>query len=295
MQLTFVDWLFVLIYFIISIGIGLYFSRKAGASVQSFFVSGRSLPRWLVGTSMVATISTSLNPGTSYIVNDFYIRFLKRDGDQRHYVTVARIVTFLIMLAAAVVTLLLTTIVGAYKFIMTIGAGTGLVYILRWFWWRINAWSEVTAMAASLVVASTLMAIGYSTDTNEGFTVLMLVTTVLSTAAWVTVTFLTKPVSMGHLQSFYRRVQPGGRLWKHVSDTIPADELKHPKPHIGIDFMNWILGSFSVWLFLFGIGKIILGPRSLGFIYLALGGILFFFIYLALTKKEKACASGIHQ
>ncbi len=236
----------------------------------------------------MSTISTSLNLGTSYIVNDFYIRFIKPGAEERHYVRISRITTFLLMIIAAVITLLLTTVVGAYKFIMTIGAGTGLVYILRWFWWRVNAWSEVTAMAASLAVASVLMALGYSTDTNEGFTVLMLVTTALSTAAWITVTYLTKPVPMDHLEAFYRRVQPGGALWKRVADRIPPAELKHPRPHIGLDFMNWILGSLSVWLFLFGIGKIILGPRNIGFFLIVLGSLLFSVIYLALKKKETA-------
>jgi hypothetical protein len=182
---------------------------------------------------------------------------------------------------------MMSSIVGAFKFIMTIGAGTGLVYILRWFWWRVNAWSEVTAMAASLVVASILMVMGYNADTNKGFTMLMLTTTVISTAAWITVTLLTKPVSEERLISFYKRVQPGGRLWKRISDKIPLHELTHPKPHIGLDFLSWILGTFSVWLFLFGIGHLIFGPVVYGFLYLLAGTALFGIIYFFLSKKER--------
>jgi len=236
----------------------------------------------------MSTISTSLNLGTSYFVNDFYVRFVKRDADQKHYVTVSRITTFVLMGIAVVITLLLGSIVGAYKFILTIGAGTGLVYILRWFWWRVNAWSEVTAMAVAFAVCSTLMMMGYSNDTNEGFTLIMLVTTVITTAAWIAVTYLTKPVAEEHLVEFYKRVQPGGRLWKRISDRISAEELRYPKPHIGLDFLNWILGSLSVWLFLFGIGRLILGPQIRGFLYLALGTLLFYFIYFGLSKKEEA-------
>ena len=235
----------------------------------------------------MSTISTNLNVGSSYIVNDFYMRFVRKDADQKHYVMASRIATVLLLIASAVVTSMMTTVVGAFKFIMTIGAGTGLVYIMRWFWWRINAWSEVTAMISSFIVSAVLMGMGFSTDTNKGFTVLMLTTTIISTIAWVTVTFLTKPVPEEHLVAFYKRVQPGGRLWKRISDRIPKSELVHPKPHIGIDFINWILGTLSVWFFLFGIGRIILGPATTGFFYIFMGSILFFIIYLLLSKAKR--------
>lgn len=237
--------------------------------------------------AFMSTISTLLNVGSSYIVNDFYMRFIKKEAGEKHYVAVSRIVTVLLLLIAAIITFMMSSIVGAFKFIMTIGAGTGLVYILRWFWWRVNAWSEVTAMAASLAVASILMAMGYSADTNKGFTMLMLTTTLISTAAWITVTLLTKPVSEEHLIAFYKRVQPGGRLWKRISDKIPLHELTHPKPHIGLDFLNWILGTISVWLFLFGIGRLIFGPVVYGFLYLLTGTALFGIIYFFLSKKER--------
>ena len=236
--------------------------------------------------AFMSTISTNLNVGTSYFINDFYMRFIKKDAGQRHYVLVSRITTFILLVIAALFALMMTTIVGAFKFMMTIGAGTGLVYILRWFWWRVNAWSEVTAMAVSFVTATTLMIMGYSSGSNKGFAVLMIVTTVVSTAAWVAVTFVTKPVPDEHLERFYRRVQPGGRLWKRISDRIPEGELAFAKPHIGLDFLNWILGSLSVWLVLFGIGRLILGPVSHGYAFLAGGIALFAAIYTGLSKAE---------
>ncbi len=235
----------------------------------------------------MSTVATHLNVGSSYIINDFYMRFVKKDGDNRHYVLASRVATIILMIVSAIVTSMMDSIVGAFKFLMTIGAGTGLVYILRWFWWRINAWSEVTAMAASLIVASVLMCMGYSADTNEGFTMLMLSTTIISTAAWVVVTLLTKPVPDDHLVAFYKRVEPGGKLWKRISDQIPPVELTHAKPHIGLDFLNWILGTFSVWFFLFGIGRLIFGPVYQGFIFLAVGSILFSIIYIDLSKKDR--------
>ncbi len=235
----------------------------------------------------MSTISTNLNAGCSYFVNDFYMRFVKKDAGQKHYVLVSKLTTVGLLVISAIITSQMTSIVGAFKFLMTIGAGTGLVYILRWFWWRINAWSEITAMSASLIVASVLMAMGFTTDTNEGFTVLMLTTTIISTAAWVIITLLTKPVPDSHLEAFYRRVQPGGSGWKHISARIPAGDLKFAKPHLGLDFLNWILGSLSVWFCLFGIGHIILGPRARGFGYLAAGIVLFVIIYKLLAGKEK--------
>jgi Na+/proline symporter len=236
--------------------------------------------------AFMSTISTNLNLGSSYLINDFYMRFVKKGASQDHYVLASRIATVLLLIISALFTSMMSTVVGAFKFIMTIGAGTGLVYILRWFWWRINAWSEVTAMSVSLVVSAVLMAMGYTTDTNEGFTMLMLVTTAISTVAWVTVTFLTKPVPREHLTVFYRRVQPGGRLWKPIAESIPAGSIAHPKPHLGLDLLNWILGTVSVWLFLFGIGKIILGPVLLGFVYIFIGAILFTAIYFVLARRE---------
>jgi hypothetical protein len=115
----------------------------------------------------------------------------------------------------------------------------------------------------------------------------MLVTTVSFTVAWVTVTFLTKPVPEEHLVAFYKRVQPGGRLWKAVADTVPAGAIAHPKPHLGWDFLNWILGTISVWLFLFGIGRLIFGPVWQGFLYLLIGAGLFTVIYFVLARGER--------
>ena len=236
--------------------------------------------------AFMSTISTQLNVGSSYLVNDVYLRFINKNASQKHAVLVSRISTVLLLVIAALVTMMMETIVGAFKFIMTIGAGTGLVFILRWFWWRINAWSEITAMTVSLVVSSVLMLMGYTTDTNEGFTVLMLVTTAVSTASWVTVTLLTQPVAEEHLIAFYKRVQPGGRLWKHIARLIPDGELIHEKPYIGRDFASWILGSLSVWFFLFGIGRLILGPRLEGIILLAAGSALFAVIRLLFSGTK---------
>lgn len=263
---------------------------KEGSYIQVLIDHLPPMYRGLLIASFAAaymsTISTNLNVGSSYIVNDFYMRFIRKDADQKHYVLVSRIATIVLLIVSAIVTSMMTTVVGAFKFIMTIGAGTGLVYILRWFWWRVNAWSEVTAMAASFISCAVLMAMGFSSDTNEGFTVLMIATTVISTVAWVAVTFLTKPVPDEHLIAFYKRVEPGGRLWKRISDQIPEKELVHAKPHIGLDFLNWILGTLSIWLFLFGIGRIILGPANTGFLYIIVGTFLFFIIYLLLSKAK---------
>jgi len=144
--------------------------------------------------AFMSTMSTHLNWGSSYIVNDFYKRFLKKDASDRHYVTVGRISTVGLVLLSALVTSQMETIAGAWKFLLALGAGTGSVYILRWFWWRINAWSEITAMLASLVTALSLQFIfGMDTSDANTFAQVMLITVALSSAAWISVTLLTKP------------------------------------------------------------------------------------------------------
>src|SRR5947207_1730744 len=142
----------------------------------------------------MSTIGTQLNWGASYLVNDFYKRFIKKSADEKHYVRVSQAATVLIMVASCLVTYYQDSIGGAWKLLIGLGAGTGAVFILRWFWWRINAWSEVSAMAASFVTSLTLeYGLGWKSEDPRQFALIVLTTVACSTVVWVATTFLTAP------------------------------------------------------------------------------------------------------
>jgi solute:Na+ symporter, SSS family len=211
----------------------------------------------------MSTIATQLNWGASYLVNDLYLRFIAPAADEKLLVAVSRAATAVIFLLSGVVTWWLYTagsIEGAWRIIIAIGAGTGLVYILRWYWWRINAWSEISAMAAALLTFTVLTLTGtFDPTTAVGGVNLMLVTTGVTTVVWVAVTFLTAPVPAPTLDAFYRRVRPGGPGWRRVAQRLGLG----PEPIAGgaLSWVNWIAGVVSVYATLFGVGRLLFGPR----------------------------------
>ncbi len=219
----------------------------------------------------MSTIGTQLNWGASYLVNDVYKRYVK-NKNEKHYVNFSQIVTMVLMILSAVVTFYMDSIASAWQFLMAIGAGTGLVYILRWFWWRINAWSEISAMIAAFTI-SLILQFGFHFDENDPrqFAYLLLITVAFTTTVWVAVTFLTSSEPEEKLISFYRSVRPNARFWgpiaKKVSDVVPVKD--------GIlNLINWISGVAMIYCFLFGLGQIILGSFTLGIIFL-IGGFIF--------------------
>jgi len=221
----------------------------------------------------MSTVGTHLNWGASYLVGDVYKRFLRKDAGEKHYVAVGRWTTVFLFLASIVVTLNLSTIEGAWRFLLALGSGTGLVLILRWYWWRINAWSEISAMVSSMVVSLTAMALirnpfprGHALFDAEEFRIqalVMLVTVAVSTVVWVSVTFLTKPEPDATLDAFYKRVRPGGPGWAAVSRRLGFG--REPIPGGAMSFVNWGLGIVLVYSALFGIGKLLFGQLLLGF------------------------------
>jgi Na+/proline symporter len=217
----------------------------------------------------MSTIGTQLNWGASYLVNDVYKRFMARNRSERHYVVSSQAVTMLLMLLSVLVTFGMDSITGAWRFLMAIGAGTGLVYILRWFWWRINAWSEISAMIAAFVV-SLVLQFGFHLEENRpvDFAWLLLITVSVTTAVWLAVTFLTPPEPREVLLSFYRRVRPNVSGWKPVAAGAPEIEPQHD----GLfNLVNWISGVVMIYAFLFGSGKIIFGETGTGLAFLAAG------------------------
>ena len=224
----------------------------------------------------MSTIATQLNWGTSYVINDFYRRFINRSAQERHFVLVSRITTILIMLVSLGVTSALETISDAWAFIIEAGAGLGLVLILRWFWWRINAWSEISAMIAPLVAYGVLK---LTTDVAFPETLYFIVAT--TTVVWLVVTFVTRPTDDATLDAFYRRVHPGGAGWKAVAARLPDVQSD---TSFGVSLVNWIAGVVLVYSTLFGFGNLLLGATLTGAVLLGVAGLAAGFIYLNLSR-----------
>jgi Na+/proline symporter len=227
----------------------------------------------------MSTVGTHLNWGASYLVNDIYRRFMKKNETEDHYVKISRIATVLIFLASILVTSQLDSVERAWRFLLAMGAGTGLVLILRWYWWRINAWSEISAMIASLVVSlvafQTIPQRFAAGDPNADATI-MLVTVVVSTIIWLSVTFLTQPESPEILESFYRRVRPGGPGWATISKRLGYG--REGIPGGALAWTNWIAGIVAVYSTLFGIGKLIFGETGRGLLLLLIAAVAFAWI-----------------
>ena len=234
--------------------------------------------------AFMSTVSTQLNWGSSYLINDFYKRFVKTDASEKHYVMAARVSTVFLVIAGALVTSQMETIAGAWKFLLAIGAGTGSVYILRWFWWRINAWSEISAMLASLVVSIVLQSVlGMDTNDAHGFAMVMLITVGISTVTWLTVTFLTAPETDETLIKFYRKTRPGGSMWKPIAAKAPDVKAD---TGLGRDLLDWLAGIIMIYAALFGFGKFLLGETLIGLGLLLVAVLGFAFIMWDLNARN---------
>jgi len=232
----------------------------------------------------MSTIATQLNWGASYVVNDFYKRFINPKATDRQYVVVSQWATVGITLGSIVVSYFFSSISGAWQLLISIGAGTGLVLLLRWYWWRINAWSEVAAMMAALVVSLTLQfGFGKLDENPEANNAkILLITVAFTTAAWIIATFVTKPESDATLINFYRRTRPS--IWGWGPIAAKAPEVKPTKDGIW-NFVDWIAGCVMVYAALFGVGKIIFGETALGIGLLVLAAASAFVIYWDLNRR----------
>src|SRR5499427_2493515 len=222
--------------------------------------------------AFMSTIATQLNWGTSYIVEDFYRRFLVRRASERHYVHVSQLVTILLVVLTGYVSAQLASIRSGWQVVLQVGAGTGSVYMLRWYWWRINAWSEISAMITALVLTLVLHSqtlaeamAGRPTIFNGSDTVLfakdVLTTTLVTTIVWITVTVLTNREPESILLSFYRKVRPDVTGWSAIATLAPEIPRTHD---IGRNLWCWILGCAMVYSALFGVGKLLMHHWSLG-------------------------------
>jgi Na+/proline symporter len=215
----------------------------------------------------MSTIATQLNWGASYLVNDFYRRFLKPEASDRHYVNISKLATIFLTLVSAVVTFYLDSIAGAWKLLLVTGAGTGGVLLLRWYWWRINAWSEVSAMAAAFA-ASVILQTVFHLDSDDPiqFAHLILITVAITTVVWLATTFLTSAETNATLLGFYRRVRPSISGWGPIARLAPDVQAS---TDLGWNLLDWLCGCVLIYGALFGIGKIILKDYATGSAFIA--------------------------
>jgi solute:Na+ symporter, SSS family len=233
----------------------------------------------------MSTIGTQLNWGASYVVNDFYRRFLRRARPEREYVVVSQAVTVGLMLLSIYVTLHLASIEQAWKLLIVTGAGTGTVLLLRWFWWRINAWSEVSAMAVAAVVSLYLqLGLKWDSDRPRDFAYIMIVTVGLTTIAWLATTWMTAPEPAETLHAFYRQVRPHGRGWGPIAAAVAVPEASGS---LGGELLNAFLGCVLVYAALFGVGEILLRSAVRGVILLIVSALAAAAIARNLEAEER--------
>jgi SSS family solute:Na+ symporter len=233
--------------------------------------------------AFMSTIGTQLNWGASYLVNDLYRRFLVKGEPERHYVRASQIATMFLFVASIIVTSRMDSIGAAWKYLLATGAGTGPVYILRWYWWRINAWSEVVAMIAAAVASLLLQTVfGYNSDKPVDFAYIILITVAITTVSWLAATYLTAPESDATLLNFYRRVRPSPAGWgpiaRAASDVPPSRDLTW-------NLVDWLCGCVLIYGALFGIGKVILRDYGEGIIYFVIAAVAATVIYWDLSRR----------
>ena len=220
--------------------------------------------------AFMSTLSTYLNLSSAYFVNDFYRPFVKREATEKHYIKVSRIATLVLSIVTGIVTYYTTSIIGVFKFLIAFGSGTGLVYIVRWFWWRVNAWSEISAMVAS--TGMTLLAYLHPSFRSSPYYAKLFLIISVSTIVWLGVTLLTKPAENAKLVEFYRRTRPGRAGWKPVA--LLADDPQD-RGALTDSLVQWIYGCLLIIGLTIGLGKLILGyilPGSLWLCVAAVSG-----------------------
>jgi len=200
---------------------------------------------------------------------NFYRRFIKTDGDERHYVRAGRVATVLLFICSSALVFLLDTAKGAFDVILQVGAGTGLLYLVRWFWWRVNAWSEVVAMVSSFLVSLIFLVLaknGIHVSTH----VALVLTVIATTVCWVITAFVGPQTDRDVLVNFYRRVRPAGPGWapiRAISGLTEAD-LKATGDNIPMALVGWVAGCVAIWSSLFTVGNFLYGRTSTALVLL---------------------------
>lgn len=258
----------------------------------------RYLPTGLLGiviasliAAFMSTLSTHLNWGSSYIVNDFYKRFVKPEASEKEQVMVGRVSTVVLMLLSACLALFLDSAVQAFNILLSIGAGTGLIFILRWFWWRINAFTEIAGMVISLLVAIYFEVL----HARLGFEPIedayrLVLSVAVTTAVWLLVTFLTRPTDSKVLKNFYEKIKPASIGWKTFIKQEEAKGVRvdasNSKENLANEILAMVIGCVGVYAALFGLGSLLYGRTTAAILLFLLAGISTYAL-LKVWKKLK--------
>lgn len=246
--------------------------------------------------AFMSTVSTQLNWGVSYLVNDFWARFIRPDADEDHYVLVSRVLTFGLAFVSLLVTLRLETIRQAWELLLSASAGLGLVLILRWYWWRVNAWSEMVATISPIVLTvAALVFNAYGLEVpglQADFPISLYSVVSFTTIVWLVATFLTRPTDKATLDNFYRTVHPGGPGWTAVGKRHPDVESDTGLGHLAID---WLVGVILVYSTLFGTGYLILGWTVWGLACLAVALFASVYLWKDLSREDVSLFGAVEE
>ena len=239
--------------------------------------------------AFMSTVGTQLNWGSSYLINDFYRRFIVRRGSEKHYVIISKLFIVLLVILSGYAAAHMTSIQAAWQLLLGIGAGTGGVLLLRWYWWRINAWSEISSMIAAFVVSISLQQMRFSGNSSVVFAKTAMITTLITTIVWLATTLATRPESDQLLLSFYRRVRPTIYGWTRIAAL--ASDIK-PVCDLRANTFDWLMGCALVYCCMFGIGELVLEAWWTGFLLLVAAAVAGYLIYWSLSRRGWETLSG---
>jgi SSS family solute:Na+ symporter len=239
--------------------------------------------------AFMSTVGTQLNWGTSYLINDFYRRFLVKQGSEKHYVFVSKIFIVLLVILSGYTAAHIASIQSAWQLLLGMGAGTGGVLLLRWYWWRINAWSEISSMIAAFIVSLSLTQVHFSGNDSVVFAKTAMITTGVTTFVWIVTTLLSPAEPQALLLRFYRRVHPTIHGWKHIAALAPEVQ---PVRDLGANTIDWIMGCTLVYCTMFGIGELVLQEWLPGVVLLICAALSGCFIFWSLSRRGWATLSG---
>ena len=250
------------------------------------------LPSGLLGLGLVSllsafmsTVDTHLNLGGSYVINDFYKRFFVKDASKEHYVKVSRVFVILTLVVSIILSKFIDSVANAWQFLMMFSSGAGMVWVLRWFWWRINAYSEFASMIVS-GIAATCMKLYYP---NMQYTTSLVIVILITLPFFLLATFLTKPTTTEQLQEFYKRVQPGGPGWTKISTSVNLQR----SPYLRRAIPEFLLGNITFFCGNFGIGYMIFGSPVLGTCLFAVGAVTFWYLVKRIFSKGAQRADAV--
>jgi len=240
--------------------------------------------------AFMSTVGTQLNWGTSYLINDFYRRFIVKRGDEKHYVLVSKIFIVLLVILSGYAAAHINSIQAAWQLLLGMGAGTGGVLLLRWYWWRINAWSEISSMIAAFAVSVWLKTrVHFTGNDSVVFAKTALITAGATTLVWIIVTLLTPAEPNQLLLKFYRRVHPTVHGWKHIAALAPDIP---PVRDLAANAFDWVMGCALVYCAMFGIGELVLQDWLPGFVLIVCAALSGYFIFWSLSRRGWKTLSG---